>query len=350
MTYGFPEDKPDSFDADGNITSNSGQVMNQRAIQLFARQIGAGTGMNIRGYSGAPVVVKRKTKGFKDGKEEVVVGLLSWSPTNIDGFVTGGTVYARPMNVILARCRGTLSNYDNPWRKLGRWSCRVGPRLLRLAVSVLAMRVPLWVVLPFLPIWLPWVVLNWPEEWAIRSSFGTDSITCTPTFSSNDKDFQIGSSSGVTDHDELSGLLLNIWKKWTTKGVQRESFLVVRLPQNFKSWYKNFDLEVHVSFIPQGEANASAEMATIETAAAFLVKEKAYVEREKALPRFRQLLVFVDFAEDDKNARRPCILHMLPPNPGENLLLLLRVSSEKPLPADSTRFSVVLQPTKGPYP
>jgi hypothetical protein len=338
-THGFPDDKPDQFDADGDVTANSGAVDGARAIQLHCKQ--ATGGLQGSGLSGAPVVVARPVPDLQP--ELVVVGLIRWAPK--DGHtIVGQALFACPMDSILRQCRGILNDFDSKWHRLRRWSFRVLPRL-GYRLFVIFKNLYLWIVSIGGIFAVPLIITYWPEEWAWRLRVDTAEKECSVDFALTDKEFDLGSPLGKTSPDDLAEQLLKIWKVWTTAGVEPNTYLVARLPKAFDWWYDSFDANVEVQLNTDGNEWKDA---TIQTAAAFLVKESADITHGKGLSRFRQQLVFVDWAEEDKAKKRPPIIHFSPPNKGERLLLLLRVVTEPSLPAEASKYRVRLMKTKGP--
>jgi WD40 repeat protein len=97
-TYGFPTE--DGSAASGSLTTvdaprsaivNFEQV-SVPALQLFLEQAAAGKGQPVPGFSGAPVVMGR-----------CVVGILRHAPHDGGGITVGGTVFACPIERVMAR-------------------------------------------------------------------------------------------------------------------------------------------------------------------------------------------------------------------------------------------------------
>jgi hypothetical protein len=98
-TYGYPEAKEDDYHASGSIESLAVQVGTTRSIQIWSKEAAAGEGLQVRGLSGAPVMV-----------DEAAVGLIRWATMSDDALGTsaGGTLYACAIETIYDRCADIL--------------------------------------------------------------------------------------------------------------------------------------------------------------------------------------------------------------------------------------------------
>jgi hypothetical protein len=340
------------FDIEGTITNPSTSRDGIPAIALYSPQAAAGGGLRAQGFSGSPVVMKRDAPGAPDSHESVVVGLLTWTPKDpIYGRSEAGTLYACPIGPILDRCAGQLPDYDAFPQPLIR-GIRGAPRLLaRRLVGVLRLDVPLWMLLPFIPLIVAFLVFIWPDEWAWRWDYPwpphqgntQPMIALTPSFPELDPEFQPANFLPFDDPDKQSELMLNCWKAWIADSAlhcpgPNEAFLTAEMSGPFQKWYNAIDAEVRVTF----DANGSSSDAWVVEAAAFLVLDSADKTRSIQLPRFRQQLIFADAHREHQRNRRPCMLYISPPNPKERLLLVLHVAADKPLPGDPTMFKVAL--------
>jgi hypothetical protein len=95
-SYGFPEAYPeDGAPATGHVQSAAAAQDGLRALALFSHEAAAGSGMPVRGFSGAPVLVGGQ-----------VVGILRFALTNqeLSGVglrrSEGGTLYATPISAV----------------------------------------------------------------------------------------------------------------------------------------------------------------------------------------------------------------------------------------------------------
>lgn len=97
-TFGFPEaNSRDGLAQLGTVENANGTFETVAAYQLFSRQAAAGVGAPVKGLSGGPVIV--------DG---ALVGVFRSSLMREGQFNVAGTLYACPVETILARCADLL--------------------------------------------------------------------------------------------------------------------------------------------------------------------------------------------------------------------------------------------------
>ncbi len=97
-TFGFPEaNSRDGLAQLGTVENANGTFEGVAAYQLFSRQTAAGVGAPVKGLSGGPVIV--------DG---ALVGVFRSSLMREGQFNVAGTLYACPVETILARCADLL--------------------------------------------------------------------------------------------------------------------------------------------------------------------------------------------------------------------------------------------------
>jgi len=97
-TFGFPEaNSRDGLAQLGTVENANGTFESVAAYQLFSRQAAAGVGAPVKGLSGGPVIV--------DG---ALVGVFRSSLMREGQFNVAGTLYACPVETILARCADLL--------------------------------------------------------------------------------------------------------------------------------------------------------------------------------------------------------------------------------------------------
>jgi hypothetical protein len=90
-THGWANMEPvDGLVVDGDVTNHAGELNKVLAIQLYSKQLAAGSGGSANGLSGGPVII-----------DKAVVGLLRSALGKRD-LVVAGTVYACPSRVIAA--------------------------------------------------------------------------------------------------------------------------------------------------------------------------------------------------------------------------------------------------------
>jgi len=97
-TFGFPDaNSRDGLAQLGTVENANGTFETVAAYQLFSRQAAAGVGAPVKGLSGGPVIV--------DG---AVVGVFRSSLMREGQFNVAGTLYACPVDAVLARCADLL--------------------------------------------------------------------------------------------------------------------------------------------------------------------------------------------------------------------------------------------------
>jgi WD40 repeat protein len=106
-TFGFPEAQAaDGMVQTGRVENHDAELAGIKVFQLFSHQAAAGDGAPVQGASGSPVIV--------DG---ALVGILRAALLNERLAAIAGTLYACPIDAVLARCERLLPVPD-PFRGL----------------------------------------------------------------------------------------------------------------------------------------------------------------------------------------------------------------------------------------